>query len=559
MSLEESIAEVYRRIEANADNPVFIHVVPKGKALERAKQLEALPKSLPLWGKPFVVKDNFDVEGIATTAGCPKFSKVASKTAYAVQRVLDAGAILIGKVNMDQFATGLVGTRSPYGPCRNAFDPAYISGGSSSGSALAVALGMVGFSLGTDTAGSGRIPAAFNGIVGLKPTRGLVSTTGLVPACRSLDCVSVFAPSVSDAVPVLEVIAGHDPDDPFSRESDPVELPTDKFRFGVPAHPEFHGDSAYARLFAQAIVKLRSLGGTPVEVDFAPFMEAQEFLYGPWVAERYAALEKHLPDMIAVTRQVIETGKNVTGADVFKAQHRLLELKQAIDGLFKTFDILVVPTAPTIYKISEIEAKPIELNSRLGRYTNFTNLLDLAAIAVPAGLRPDGLPFGITLVGPAFSDLSLAMLGARFNGEKLNLDEPTQVASWADPKDGMVQVAVAGAHLSGMPLNHQLTERGARLVRATKTGAFYKLFSLGDKPGLVRQEKGEKIEVEVWEMPARRFGSFFADIPAPLGIGTVELEDGKPVKGFLCESYAVQGKEDITKHGGWRAYKNPKK
>jgi allophanate hydrolase len=558
MSLEESIAEVYRRIEANADNPVFIHVVPKGKALERAKQLEGLPKSLPLWGKPFVVKDNMDVEGIATTAGCPKFSKVAAKTSCAVQRALDAGAILIGKANLDQFATGLVGTRSPYGPCRNAFDPAYISGGSSSGSALAVALGMASFSLGTDTAGSGRIPAAFNGIVGLKPTRGLVSTAGVVPACRSLDCVSVFATSVGDAVQVLDVVAGPDSDDAFSRESDPVDLPTDKFRFGVPAHPEFHGDSGYARLFAQAIVKLRSLGGTPVEVDFKPFMEAQELLYGPWVAERYAALEKHLPDMLAVTRQVIEAAKNFSAADLFKAQHRLLELKQAINLLFKTFDILVVPTAPTVYKISEIEAKPIELNSRLGRYTNFTNLLDLAAIAVPAGLRPDGLPFGITLLGPAFSDRSLAVLGARFNGEKLQFDEPTEVASWVDPKDSMVQVAVVGAHLSGMPLNHQLTERGARLVKVAKTAPAYRLYSLGDKPGMVKDGEG-RIELEVWEMPARRFGSFVADIPAPLGIGTVELEDGKLVKGFLCEAYAVKGKEDITKHGGWRAYKAAKK
>jgi len=558
--MEESIAEVYRRIEANADNPVFIHVVPKGKALERARQVQGLPKDLPLWGRPFVVKDNIDVEGLPTTAACPKFSYTPKKSAAAVAKLLDAGAILIGKANMDQFATGLVGTRSPYGACRNAFDPAYISGGSSSGSALAVALGMASFSLGTDTAGSGRVPAAFNGIVGLKPTRGLVSTAGVVPACRSLDCVSVFAGSAGEALQVLDVIAGPDTDDPFSREAAPRDLPIEKFKFGVPAHPEFHGDSGYARLFAQAIVKLRGLGGVPVEVDFAPFMEAQDLLYGPWVAERYAALEKHLPDMLPVTRQIIEAGKNFSAADLFKAQARLLELKRIVDRLFTTFDLLVVPSAPTIYKVSEIEAKPVELNSRLGRYTNFANLLDLAAIAVPAGLRQDGLPFGITLLGPAFTDRALAALGARFNGEKpVQENEATLVASWADPKDTGVQVAVVGAHLTGMPLNHQLTERGAKLVRAAKTAPSYRLYSLGEKPGLVREEKGEKIEVEVWEIPARRFGSFVAEIPAPLGIGTVELDDGQKVKGFLCEHYAVQGKEDITRHGGWRAFQKSKK
>jgi len=558
MSLEESLAEVYRRIEANADNPVFIHVVPKGKAMERAKQVESLPKSLPLWGKPFVVKDNIDVEGLPTTAACPAYTRTSSRTAFAVRKLLDAGAILIGKTNLDQFATGLVGTRSPYGACKNAFDPAYISGGSSSGSALAVALGLASFALGTDTAGSGRIPAAFNGIVGLKPTRGVVSTSGVVPACRSLDCVSVFAPTVSEALQVFEVIADVDEEDPYSRAEAPVSLPADKFRFGVPAHPEFHGDSGYARLFAQAIVKLRGLGGTPVEVDFAPFMEAQELLYGPWVAERYAALEKHLPDMLPVTRQVIEAGRNFSAADVFKAQEKLTQLKRRVQKLFGTFDMLVVPGAPTIYKISEIEAKPVELNSRLGRYTNFVNLLDLAGITVPAGLRPDGLPFGITLIGPAFSDRSLAILAARFNAEKLDRDEPTMVTSWADPKDTMVQLAVVGAHLSGMPLNHQLTERGARLLKAAKTAPAYKLYSLGEKPGLVR-DGNAKIDLEVWEMPARRFGSFVAEIPAPLGIGTLELEDGQKVKGFLCESYAVQGKEDITRHGGWRAYVKTRK
>lgn len=418
MSLEDSILEVYRRIEASAGNPVFIHLVPKAKALERARQVENLPRELPLWGRIFAVKDNIDVAGLPTTAGCAAFTYTAQRSAPPVQKLLEAGAILIGKTNMDQFATGLVGTRSPYGACRNAFDPAYISGGSSSGSAVAVALGMASFALGTDTAGSGRVPAAFNGLVGLKPTRGIVSTSGVVPACRSLDCVSVFALSCNEALQVLEVIAVPDPEDPYSRGGEPVALPAAQFRFGVPAEPEFYGDSGYARLFAQAVLRLRNLGGTPVEVDFAPFREAQELLYGPWVAERTAALEKYLGDMLPVTRQIIEQGSKVTATAVFKAQHRLAELKRSTEKLFTTFDLLVVPGAPTIYRIADVEAKPVELNARLGYYTNFVNLLDLAAITVPAGLRGDGLPFGITLIGPAFSDRSLAALGARFNGEK---------------------------------------------------------------------------------------------------------------------------------------------
>jgi len=414
MALETAITEVYRRVEANTRNPVFIHLVPKDKALERAREVEKMPRNLPLWGKAFAVKDNIDVAGLPTTAACKGFAYDAKKTAFAVEKVLAAGAILIGKTNMDQFATGLTGTRSPHGVCRNAFDPAYISGGSSSGSALAVALGITNFALGTDTAGSGRVPAAFNGVVGLKPTRGLVSTSGVVPACRSLDCVSIFAPTCAEALQVLDVVEGFDPDDPYSRRGQAVALPTAKFRFGVPAHPEFYGDSGYARLFAQAVLKLRNLGGTPVETDFAPFMEAQELLYGPWVAERTALLGKYLPDMLPVTREIIEQGRDVPATELFLAEHRLAELKRATEKLFTTFDVLVVPGAPTIYKIAEVEAKPVELNARLGYYTNFVNLLDLAALTVPAGLRPDGLPFGITLVGPAFADRALAALGARF-------------------------------------------------------------------------------------------------------------------------------------------------
>jgi allophanate hydrolase len=544
MPLEDAIAEVYRRIEAHADNPVFIHVVPKAQTLERVREVEKL-QDAPLRGRVFAVKDNIDVAGLPTTAACPAFAYTPGKSAFAVERLLAAGAICIGKTNLDQFATGLAGTRSPYGACRNAFDPAYVSGGSSSGSAVAVALGMANFALGTDTAGSGRVPAAFNGLVGLKPTRGLVSTSGVVPACRSLDCVSVLAPSCADALQVFEAIEGYDGADPYSRTGEPVSLPTDQFRFGVPAAPEFFGDSGYASLFAQAIRRLRALGGTPVEVDFGPFVEAQELLYGPWVAERAAALEKHLGDMLPVTREIVEAGLRYSAVELFRAQHRLEALTRIAADVLRDVAVLAVPGAPTIYRNAEVQAKPLELNARLGRYANFVNLLDLAALTVPAGRRADQLPFGITLIGPAFSDRALAALGARFNGEK------------ALPAErGQIRFAVLGAHLSGMALNGELTARGARLVRSARTAPFYRLFAVDEnRPGLLRADNGAKIELEVWRMPARAFGEFVAAIPAPLGIGTLVLEDGEHVKGFLCEAHALRGRPDITSYGGWRGYK----
>jgi allophanate hydrolase len=523
--VSKRVHEAYERIAAHADNPVFIHLVPKEELLAQASATRG-----PLAGRLLAVKDNIDVAGLPTTAACPQFSYVPQEDSVAVKRLRDAGALVIGKTNLDQFATGLVGTRSPYGACRNAFDPAYISGGSSSGSALAVALCMADFALGTDTAGSGRVPAAFNNLVGLKPTRGLVSTAGVVPACRSLDCVSVFAKTCGEAFEIFEIL---------SRSFEPVPIDTVSFRVAVPRQLEFHGDREYQRLFLEAVSRLDAMGGTAVEIDFEPFLEVQSLLYGPWVAERLAEgfpLDKMHP----VTRQVIEAGRRYSAADVFKAQHRLAELKSKC----RFEDLLVVPGAPTIYRIAEVEANPIELNSRLGRYTNFVNLLDLAAITVPAGFRVDGLPFGITLIGPAFSDRALASLGARFLGEEEISVPPPRAA-----------LAVVGAHLSGMPLNHQLTERGARLVSKTRTAPAYRLYALEQKPGLVRvAHGGTSIEVEVWEMTAANFGAFVAQIPPPLGIGTLELEDGARVQGFLCEHYAVQGRPDVSAHGGWRAY-----
>lgn len=558
----EAVRRAYARIEAARDNPVWIHLVPREQALARAAALEKGPRDLPLYGVPFAVKDNIDVAGLPTTAGCPAYAYTPERDANVVRKLVDAGAILIGKTNLDQFATGLVGVRSPYGACRNSVDARYISGGSSSGSALAVALGMVAFALGTDTAGSGRIPAAFNNLVGLKPTRGRVSTAGVVPACRSLDCVSVFATTCAEALAVLSVIEGFDAEDPYSRiAADEMPAPAQRFRFAVPqgAQREFFGDAGYAALFEKAIGRLQAIGGTPVAVDLGPFFAAQALLYdGPWIAERTAQLgefiDAHPGDVLPVIKSIVDSGKRHTAAQAFAAQHRLAALKRESDAVWRNADVLLVPGAPTIYTVEQVEKDPVALNSRLGLYTNFVNLLDLAALTVPAGFRDDGLPFGVTLVGPAWSDGALSALGMRFRGEE----------SAARPGKGMVRVAVVGAHLSGMPLNWQLTDRKAQMLRAARTAPAYRLFALSGqkppKPGLVHVDadgQGACIEVEVWEMPVTRFGSFVSEIPPPLGIGTLELEDGERVKGFLCEQYATEGCKDITALGSWRAFVHP--
>jgi allophanate hydrolase len=566
------VNDICDAIEATRDaNPAWIHVPPRAHLLEQAAALEAdrlNGAQLPLYGIPFAVKDNIDVAGMPTTAACPAFAYEPKATAPVVQKLLAAGALLIGKTNLDQFATGLVGVRSPYGACRNVFDGRYISGGSSSGSAVAVASHQVSFALGTDTAGSGRVPAAFNNIVGLKPTRGLVSTTGIVPACRSLDCVSVLAQSCAGALKVLDTIEAYDPSDPYSRRAGYAEsFSVERFSFALPRRDqlEFYGDGAYAQLFEQAALHLEAIGGTRREIDLSAFLAAQEMLYeGPWIAERAAQLETFInanPEAVhPVTKRVIESAKSYSAADLFRAQHRLAALKRETEAVWETADVLAVPGAPTIYTIAEVEADPLTLNARLGRYTNFVNLLDLAAITVPAGFRADGLPFGVTLIGPAFSDRALVALAARFSASPAS--DSSVVYSTSHKKEpGTVRIAVVGAHLSGMPLNSQLTERGARLLRTVRTAPRYRLYALNGspppKPGLVHVENdgdGGCIEVEVWAMNERRFGDFVSGIPAPLGIGTVTLEDGEEVKGFLCEHYAVTGCTDITALGGWRKY-----
>lgn len=558
----EEIAALCDLLHNESLNPVWISLVPKEIVVERARAIEKQPE-LPLAGKTFAVKDNFDVEGMITTAGCPGYGYQAEKTASVIRRLQEAGALLIGKTNMDQFATGLVGTRTPYGACSSAFDSRYISGGSSSGSAVAIAKKLVTFSLGTDTAGSGRVPAAFNGVIGVKPTRGLLSTHGVVPACRSLDCVSIFAADCAEAHAVWRAARGFDRADPYSREPRPGEgaspwLNSD-FRFGVPPRDqlEFFGDDEAEALYFAAIQKLQKMGGEKVEIDFTPFREAAKLLYdGAWVAERLAAIEgyfsHHAEDMDPVVRGIIAGAAKHSAVDAYKGEYRLREFCSEARKQWREMDVLVLPTTGTIYTHEQIAADPVKLNSQLGYYTNFVNLMDLAAVALPAGLRPNGLPCGISLIGPAFSDEALLALAHRYLGGTSRLVEGSP---------GCVEVAVVGAHLSGEPLNHQLTERGARLLKTCRTATDYRLYALTGtvpaKPGLMRDPgfRGPGIELEIWAMPEDRFGDFVAAISAPLGIGTVRIDDGDEVKCFVCEPYALTGATEITHLGGWRAYR----
>ncbi|EHK63527.1 allophanate hydrolase [Achromobacter arsenitoxydans] len=525
---------------------------------------------LPLYGVPFAIKDNIDAAGWPTTAACPEFAYTPDEDATVVRRLRAAGAILIGKTNLDQFATGLVGTRSPHGPVANSFNPDYVSGGSSSGSASVVARGIAAFSLGTDTAGSGRVPAGFNNIVGLKPTKGWLSTAGVVPACRTLDCVSIFALTVDDAGKVAQVAGGYDEADPYSRGMPAgASLPWPKTpRLAIPASLEFFGDAQAAAVFDDAVRALRADGAQVEPIDFAPFSELASLLYqGPWVAERFAAVEalwKENPGAInPVVRGIVEQAANYSALDTFKAEYRRAELTRQIHQALEGFDALVVPTSPSIYTIAQLEADPVTLNSRLGVYTNFANLADLSALAVPAGMRADGLPSGITLIGLAWQDRALAQFGKQWQARRglpLGATGAPLPAATADntPAADTVRVAVVGAHLTGMPLNHQLTSRHAAFVEKTATAGDYRLYALANttppKPGLVKSDSGTGIEVELWDVPVTAFGAFVAEIPAPLGIGTLELADGRLVKGFICEPRGLEGARDITDFGGWRAY-----
>jgi allophanate hydrolase len=509
-----------------------------------ARASGAPESALPLAGLRFAVKDNIDVAGVPTTAACPAFERHPSVHAAVVQRLLEAGASLAGKTNLDQFACGLNGTRSPYGEVPNAFDARYVSGGSSSGSAYLVAAGEVDFALGTDTAGSGRVPAGLNNIVGLKPSRGLLSAFGVVPAAQSADCVSIFATTVASAVDVLLAAAGPDARDPYSRHLSLRRQPLPaRFTFGVPDRLSFFGDAAAEQAFNDATARLLAMGGSPVTIPYAPLAEP--------------------------VRGILAQGRAYNAADVFDAQTQLRAIAQKVEPMWRGIDVLVVPTAPTHYTREQMRADPVALNRNLGAYTNFVNLLDYAALSVPAGLRADGLPFGITLIGPCGSDLALADLGQRFHHSTglpqgamgTPLPAMRAIAGLAAEGADLLPIAVVGAHLSGMPLNGQLTERGATLLRTAATSNAYRLHALPGtvppKPGLQRVAEGQEgaaIALEIWAVPLAHVGSFLALIPPPLGLGSVELADGTWVKGFICEGHALAGAQDVTSHGGWRAY-----
>jgi allophanate hydrolase len=567
---EDVVREVYARIKARGDRPDWITLVDEDAAIERARNA---PRG-PLYGIPFAVKDNIDVAGLPTTCACPAFAYTAEQSATVVELLEEAGAVLIGKTNLDQFATGLNGTRSPYGIPGSTFDADYISGGSSSGSAVAVAAGLVSFALGTDTAGSGRVPAAFNNLVGLKPTKGLVSTSGVVPACRTQDVVSILALTVADAAKVAAVVCKYDEADSYARPAAPsftLEAAPKPLRVGIPDGPiPFFGDTAYEALYRAAIDRMTDLGAEIVPIDYAPFEQAAAMLYaGPWVAERLAAVEgladKDPEAIHPVVQGLLLGARDKTAVETFSAFYALAALARRAAREWAKMDLMLLPTAGTTFTIAEMLAEPVKRNTDLGAYTNFVNLLDLAAIAVPAGFRPDGIPFGVTLIGPALSDGRLATVGDALHRSlgEVSIGATQAALSTTPPVSHVekttVEVAVVGAHLSGQPLNAQLVECNARLVETTRTAVGYRLYALPDtqppKPGLVFDGSGAgAIEVEVWEMDKAAFGSFVANIPAPLTIGMVRLAGGRNVKGFLCEAYATQDAEDITEFGGWRAW-----
>ena len=573
---EQTAARSFARIRAHDDPAIFISLRSEADVIAESRALGATRNiALPLYGVPVAVKDNIDVAGLPTTAACPAFSYKPSADSTAVARLRAAGAIIIGKTNLDQFATGLVGVRSPYGVPRNTFNSELIPGGSSSGSAVAVAAGLVPLALGTDTAGSGRVPAGLNNIVGLKPSLGLISTFGVVPACRTLDCVSVFALTVDDAWIALDAMAGPDRADPYSRNR-PLgktgAMPPHA-KLGVPRAGQlvFFGDRQYEAEYNAALGRLAGLGCEFVEIDIEPFYETARLLYeGPWVAERTIVAHSILssdPNAIhPVTREIILSGLRPTAIDAFRAFYKLEALRRVADHTFRQIDALVLPTAPTAYSVKQVLADPIQLNSQLGTYTNFVNLLDLCGLAVPASMTEAGVPFGITLLAPGGADARLAEIGRAFHADTalalgaLKHPQPPLVPASTSLTDNEVAVAVVGAHLSGHPLNGELRALGGRLLEAAKSAPDYRLYALAGtkppKPGLLRVVggKGAAIDVEVWGLPTEAFGRFVASVPMPLSIGTIKLSDGRDVKGFLVEPAATIDARDISSFGGWRAF-----
>jgi allophanate hydrolase len=565
MAVKDPVAAAEAAISADhahADRAMWITRVPDDEIRSTAARLAAEgPRDRPLWGVPFAVKDNIDIAGLPTTAACPGFTYHPPASAPAVQHLIEAGALLIGKTNLDQFATGLVGVRSPFGTPRNVFNADHVPGGSSSGSAVAVAAGIVAFALGTDTAGSGRVPAMFGNVVGLKPTVGGVSNRGMVPACRSIDVISVFARSVDESLAVARVIAGYDAADPYSRTAPPGWLARGALAEGFRvATADIAGlcDDDVTKVYTQACAPFDS------EVaDLAPFLEIARLLYdGPWVAERTAALREVLelqPEiLLPVTRTILATGLERRTVDAFAAFHRLALARRAAENLFAKVDALLLPTAPFCPTLAALAADPIGPNARLGTFTNFVNLCDLAAMSVPAGFSPSGMPIGVTVLGPAWSEGRLAAIADAIHRRATSWVGATKqavpaAAAIGEPGPEEAALFCIGAHMSGLKLNRQITALGGRFLRESATVAGYRLFALGERPGLLRDATGGAIAGEVWAVPRAAIGALLAQVPAPLGFGEVLLQDG-PCLGFLAEAAGVADAIDITTFGGWRAY-----
>jgi allophanate hydrolase len=571
---QDIVGQVFARMRAVNDPHIFLAMPSEAEAREEAAKLGAFDPSKPLWGIPFVVKDSIDVAGYETTAACPAYAYMPERDAFVVARLRAAGAIFIGKTNLDQFATGLVGVRTPYGAPLNALDPLIVPGGSSGGSGVSVGHGIVPLSLGTDTAGSGRVPAALNNIVGLKPTLGALSASGVVPACRSIETISIFALTVSDAYAAYQVCCAYDAADAYAR---PVTAPQLSARarapvVGIPS-PEsirFLGDEVQAASFYGAVDLLKAEGARIQEVDFTPLYDVADMLYdGAWVAERYTVIQDLLmrdPEAILpVTRQIICKAEALSAADAFRGIYRLKELVRAAEPALAGVDMLCVPTIPKFHTVADLEADPVTPNSNFGTYTNFVNLLDMCAIAVPVPARADGRPGSVTLLAAAGKDAEIAAMALSLEGagaRNLGATGWAYVPPAALPEvaPSGLTLAVCGAHMAGLPLNHQLIDRGATFLRKAFTTDAYRFYALAGgppaRPGLVRGAAGSgaQIAVELWDVPLEHVGSFLRGIPAPLGLGTVELSDGGRVQGFLCESAATGDAEDITALGDWRLF-----
>jgi allophanate hydrolase len=574
MPVSRVIAQVYERIAQVADPAIFITLIPQDQVLAAAEALGPYDPSMTLWGVPFAVKDNIDVAGCPTTAACPAFAYQPAKDAFVVSKLKAAGALCIGKTNLDQFATGLVGVRSPYGVPLNALDPAIVPGGSSAGSAVAVAQGIVTLALGTDTAGSGRVPAALNNIVGLKPTLGALSASGVVPACRSIETVSIFGLTVEDAWRAYQVTCAYDPADAYARRFSAPDLcaAPPVLRVGIPSATSirFFGDAVQSASFDASVDLLRDAGAVITEVDFTPLFAVAAMLYdGAWVAERYTVIEDLLrvdPEAILpVTRKIIGKAESLSAADAFRGMYRLKELARLAEPALSGLDLLCVPTIPTFYTVRDLQDDPVTPNSNFGTYTNFVNLLDMCGLAVPTPARSDGRPGSVTLLAKAGQDhlLAAAALGLEAaEGRTLGATSWPIVRKPQQPQLSAetITIAVCGAHMSGLPLNGDLVARGAAFIRKARTSADYKFFALPGgpphRPGLVRVEPGHGAEIalELWSIPLGNFGGLMRTVPSPLGIGTVRLSSGEEVFGFLCEGQAVQGARDITDFADWRQF-----